>query len=957
MGMMFEPATSAVNRFAATPALQGVDKLMGRGFDPNKSGSQSPELAPTKPAEGERTIPRALSELVTSGLMKPISRLAGKAVNKSLPTVDKIPLKDVSEAPKEVKEASTLSPSELDKRLGVKEPDPTALRMQRKMLRARFADDQQYVTHLGQRMNKSMLQDIKAQEFKDTYRRAEEIKHEITIAPKTASEATSEGEIFRILKKPGFQRDAVERLKLRNTAKAQGWTNQSGAVSPMFLSRLASMGVGATAGYQLDPENRIQGMVMGGLLGTAAPGALKLLLENRKALMTGATYKNLWKSINPAEKYDLTKPLEMIDKRFANGFTTARATWQLQNQLEKLVPEAKDRIEITRALDEGKRPIIPAHAEAYDLTKKFYEEFGEKGLESGVLKSLREHYATRVFGLNANKLLSFLDANPNIYGTTKSAFAKQRKSTLPLSVISDLVKEGKLPPEMLPQTQDIRDIVGIYGNSMSNAIENKKLIEGLKNLEGNGERMIMPAADAPRHYVSIDHPQLMSYKINPELAPSLKFIFDKSDPAIIGRGLLAFNVASKRSSVSFSGFHLHSLLSALVNALGGPHRYPEAIAKLTKDLRNQSPMLKMLREGGAGDLVDTAGRAGLKFSFSHGPMTAVEDISGVGKDIPQEGLASVEQFLKNKFDTIIPGTSTAVHAVRKASAWVDEMMWARAHAGMKLDLFSKEYEKLLLNNAKSGKLIAPDILAKHAASYVNDIFGGLDWYRIAQGVQNKIGRNIMLQLFSPSGRRAMQMLMFAPDWTLSTTRAVAKAFKIGEGTGVKGFVKPMTSTDLHRRYVAGAALSYVTLFDGINLAMSGHHVWENEDKTRIDMGDGRTMQFDKHSMEAMQWIFNPGKTAYGKLSPGIHEGIEQLMGVDYLSQTPQGRMAGPPIGNRVSHVAEKFVPFPLQNVDASAGGLKKFVASELGSPIYGMTRDERIMAKRKKDAAAGEKHR
>jgi len=177
--------------------------------------------------------------------------------------------------------------------------------------------------------------------------------------------------------------------------------------------------------------------------------------------------------------------------------------------------------------------------------------------------------------------------------------------------------------------------------------------------------------------------------------------------------------------------------------------------------------------------------------------------------------------------------------------------------------------------------------------------------------------------------------MFAPDWTLSTTRAAYKAFQPNN----------TLSTKLHRRYVYRSALYYFTVAEAMNYAFSGHSILENDDPTRIDMGDGRTMQFSKHAMEPIHWITDTSKQLYNKLGYIPKELVAQK---ELRGETKE---EAPGILKRLGHAAKGLVPIGAQSTIEKETSLQTYgeaALSFLGMPIYGKTVEQKKEDKRTK---------
>src|ERR1700690_3931755 len=92
-----------------------------------------------------------------------------------------------------------------------------------------------------------------------------------------------------------------------------------------------------------------------------------------------------------------------------------------------------------------------------------------------------------------------------------------------------------------------------------------------------------------------------------------------------------------------------------------------------------------------------------------------------------------------------------------------------------------------------------------------------------------------------------------------------------------------------------SALYYVMVGDGLNYALSGHHLWQNKDPTYIETGDGQKIQYSKHTMEPYHWAQHPAQQALNKLGQLPKEVVNQALGTEYLAprETSGGVIAGP----------------------------------------------------------------
>src|SRR6185369_17640374 len=130
-----------------------------------------------------------------------------------------------------------------------------------------------------------------------------------------------------------------------------------------------------------------------------------------------------------------------------------------------------------------------------------------------------------------------------------------------------------------------------------------------------------------------------------------------------------------------------------------------------------------------------------------------------------------------------------------------------------------------------------------------------------------------------------------------------------------------------------------------NLAFSGHHFWQNQDPTMVDLGDGRRLQLSKHFMEPIHWLLSGQQQAWKKLGYLIKEPLEQMGNKQYIS-LKKGTIEGPPIvnkedstiagiGKRLGHAIGNIMPITGQA--AFSQGAIPALSGFFGLPVYGKT--------------------
>lgn len=710
---------------------------------------------------------------------------------------------------------------------------------------------------------------------------------------------------------------------------------QAGGVTIATVAGTAAVAGGAALGVKETGD--IEGALTGAAVGAAV--ALSPLLVGKIASNTRKVIKNITK---PDESIRINNFADKAEGAMAAG---QRATTQFKTAIERAVPSAERREAISFFL-EGDRSIKlnAAELKIADQVRKYFKDFGELGQKENVLDGLLDNYVPHLWRQGKKSKSEIIQAlsKPAGKGTP---FTKER--------IIPTLREG-LDLGFDPITLDVARLAKVYGDSLNRAIANKQMIKAIKNeTSPEGINLILPADKAPRDYKFINHPQLAGQKIHPDIEPSMKFLFDASDPGQIFRGILAVNFASKRMLVSTSFFHANALAESAIFAGTLPRPKKLRAGAKSKDvklkagevdllsIRSQAAVLsaregrnvpiKMLLEGKAGDAVDYALRNGLMIGV-------IED---VGTDIFYATLKDA-QTVANKIPVLGKVPATAVKIFEKANRIVDNIMWDRMHTGFKLSVFMKEFELELIRSAKRTRknpekfpLEDPNVIAADIAEFTNDAFGGQNWRKMVENVDSKFFRGLAQEVLSPSGRRHLQIGLFAPDWTISNIRILGKA--------IPGVAKNKRISKLHQRYFARGAVFFAIIGEGLNQMYSGKHLWENEDPGRVDLGDGRTMGISKQFVEPFHWAVDPVSTLRNKLGTIPKWGMEQFLGVKFVTKRGGPRMFPADatfiesIGPRIQHTSSKFVPIWMQQAalqeEDALGGL-------LGHTIYGKKEGE-----------------
>jgi hypothetical protein len=450
--------------------------------------------------------------------------------------------------------------------------------------------------------------------------------------------------------------------------------------------------------------------------------------------------------------------------------------------------------------------------------------------------------------------------------------------------INDALKSGK---KIKVGMDDPAELLRIYTFAVSKALSNRNLISYLQTKRivvgttqsnnpislgmfyNKSNTHTIPAVYRD-YFKEFTHPLLgdAPVMVHQDILKSLRMVFDAStEPELMG-AIFNINLMMKRSAVSFSFFHAGALVESMFFAgvplkLIGKFLNPRSKQELLTMIDNPSITLKNFDHAkfaaeqlGFKDIVKFAQSARLQISTP-------ED---VGFDRFYANIRGIDRFFKHHFGI------KSIEKVEKVYKWFDRITWDRLFTQAKLYTFLKQLDKLVQPGDTQAIIYSK---AKIAAQFSNDAFGGQDWVGITQKITNPMIKKLSQTVFAPGSRGYMQLLMFAPDWTISNIRIIAKSLPAFESD-------PMARR-MYQYYFARAALMYATVGTGLNYIFSGHSQLENKDPTRIDLGDGQVLTFSKQLMEPFHWITDPQNTALKKIGSVPRATIEILTNKKYLT--------------------------------------------------------------------------
>jgi hypothetical protein len=626
--------------------------------------------------------------------------------------------------------------------------------------------------------------------------------------------------------------------------------------------------------------------------------------------------------------------------------------------------------QLTYKIDRGDK-LDGAEKTIADKFRTFMDDLGKRALEAGVIRGWHEDYVARNVVSEGDVPKGALEEfMRDIFGggeggsggsktTTKYGEPRRLKTRADLlrhlDGINGWLAENGKDYRFKLKTDNLAEIYADYAHSVEKAIENKNLIDSLKQVRNAaGESLIRPITKEdplPHGWKVMDNSELAGYAVHPDLLPALRFVFD-AGPGQLMQALGTISQVTKRMNVIGSFFHAKSLLEVLSSAqipIWTPLKegivlplVEKGVKKLTGKELQLSAITKAVdqyRKGGVGDNVD-------KWIKSTLQLDAAEDVSrGI--------LSSTGKFADTMIGKYGPKTRVLESSLSTVEKYTlnlfDKYTWDYLHTGGKIMVADAYLDRARLQAAKEGKPFDEDAARLEIARFVNDSFGGLNWFDAATSTQNEFAKRMAMAAYSPQGRRSLQIVLFAPDWTISTLRAFSAALpnsltptKLSPVEGIKGLMNPTTKGDYARLYQFKTALTYLTLINAINLMVADRPVWENKDPTRIEFPDGTSMQAMKHAMEPVHWIMDPDKTLSNKLGFIPKALMIGIAGTEYASPDAP-KLVDRSALSRLKAAASGALPFQVSAaMSAPEGeGAKRALLGTMGFPVYGSTPEQR----------------
>lgn len=700
--------------------------------------------------------------------------------------------------------------------------------------------------------------------------------------------------------------------------------SQQGSATTDIMTYMGVAGLAGLALYSKDHDinDALMYLLLGGATLVGATRFMRKAVKNRPMLShlmntkTGQKIDDLvnqWQGEGAVYERVILQKVEAIKKLSGEipGISPSAITRRI---------EAKElRQAVTHALEDksGKKydALSPLGKELYALTREMMDDIGKAAKSKGVLNDMIDYYVPHLWSHPTKSTEELLDT---LFGnkTRAEAMDTLHRQSRVIPTYEFGIKGG-----LTPRTTDIAEIMGLYMKSVDQAVRGKQFFEALKNTDSpiDQTKLLVRRKNSPKKYVSINHPKFEGWKAHPDIAPVLKAVYGTVENGASMRALQALNFFLKRSLVSLSGFHAKALLmsAAMGGGLFRTLRHPvNTTSDVIRMFKGKSIALQMLR-----GTLDEKTMGAIDEGLRNGLI--INMVDDVGKDTFYEALTDVENVLNGAYEKygaiMVPAKvgAKAVQGLKGLNKMVDAVMWDRIYTSLKITNYLANMEKL---TAKYGSTHSQQMLSQWAAEFTNDAFGGLNWIRLAQNVENKYGSRLAYSLAGRQGRANMQLGMFAPDWTTSNARVFYKSFAN----------KNAIQRELYQRYMFNGMLMFFVAGDALNFANTGHHIWDNWDIGTIELGDGRRIALSKQWWEPTHWLIKPQQSVLNKMSTVASTFFEVTTGQQYIRAGGQA----PPIDNYFTHVAGKVVPIFAQQAYKS-GDPWDAAWSTFGVPRYG----------------------
>jgi hypothetical protein len=724
------------------------------------------------------------------------------------------------------------------------------------------------------------------------------------INPKTGKYKVVE-DTFNFLK-DDIPADEFERLSTMISSAMREPIENGLDMAKATAFKAASVGaIGATAQFLTEPKDKIEQAAYGFGAGVgiylAGKGLFKLFQNPEAAFVT--------KSINTVE--NALDAHNILQNKLNSNIVP------IVTKIKEFIPDDTSRVKIFHYIQGTKlangRLVYNKYGKALtkaDMTKnelvaaryirkvldQYYKVLNKT--DPNIIRGYRQNYLPLLWDdFNGNNPIQYVDdllSNDKVYGPSPGfRFGKQR-------VFSD-VNEGLAAGKVLRKgMDDPAELIRLYGFSVAKSVSTRELVKYLKTSRispisigykdkqykipllisdpriqaGTAKFLKGTGKEFSEYYTPFKHPYLGGdIFVARGTEKSLRMIFDATSEGALTSGIFTLNLMMKRLAVGFSFFHAGALIESMFFA-GSKFRTikqftKEAFSKKSTEITKMidNPGVYMKEFAHANQAIKDAGfNDVIRFAQANRLVISTPEDAGFDRFYAQ--MRKFDRLLKHQF-----GIKTG-EKIENVFRWFDRITWDRIFTHAKVYTFLTQFNKMI-DPAVDVTQAQIYRKARLAAQFTNDAYGGQDWFNLTRRIQTPIFKSLAQTTFQPGSRGYMQLLMFAPDWTISNLRIIGKS--------LPAFENSTDARRLYGYYFARAAVMYAVAGSILNYIFSGKSLLENKDPTRIDMGDGNVLTFSKQLMEPFHWITDPQKTALKKIGSLPRTVTEVLTNKQYLT--------------------------------------------------------------------------
>ncbi|MEA2036504.1 MAG: hypothetical protein U9O94_03285 [Nanoarchaeota archaeon] len=514
-----------------------------------------------------------------------------------------------------------------------------------------------------------------------------------------------------------------------------------------------------------------------------------------------------------SSSYETNLFVEKLDRKLTRK---QRQVIPFMIEKTKELPEKYKHLQ--KVMDKDKEKLQPY----VDEIKSHFEKGWKKQLDNldNMDKQEMENYVTHLWKIPENKKKEVVQW----FIKNKNKFLEKR--------FIPTIREGIEKHGLEPKTLDISDVIRIHDSNVNRSIRNTEFIQKIKDLDKDGISLIQKAKDAPRDWITYNHPILqkvcytkvstagkklgvtespwgsIEVKVHPDLVKPLEVVlgskFDNKAVAIYE----ATNELVKKAWLSASLFHHGALTETAVGVLGP--------IKTSKVLLDGISRIGKYAIGG--------GKKPLPIFDKKWQETARDGIAnglqvGATKDIAR---SKIQNYLDSWAETqkwYLKPTKTIGKPLAEANRAFDKGLWDFLHDSFKLYAYEHTLTKNLMR-AKKGTSVKK--IKQETAEFINDTFGGQNWDRV-----------------TPKQLQVARWTLLSPDWTVST-------FK--QALSVTGFGKKHKETTGLRKKMGASFVGKVALYYAGGLQLLNAYFRDVDKRNNPDKYKGQKLSISDYTM-------------------------------------------------------------------------------------------------------------